>query len=264
MIDDKHLFARITKDVREIWQSFREIIDIPYFAMEYYNLRNGKYGLLTSDYYLTQPYLNTSLFPTQSEAHCIVSKINFFVLSPQISFQIDGYPKTKHEKNLKLITEYGLNHRVGFVKRAGDWVENVCFGCGDDTSNGFELLLQNIYLLNKICVHMNALTASLRSKVFDNMLVLPEYSSDYLDFLDSSKTKIMQNKEAGLFKKIYRVTDREFECMQLTAKGQSAKMVAKQLKISPHTVEVHLDHLKQKLNVNNKLGLCEKYYQHFF
>lgn len=54
------------------------------------------------------------------------------------------------------------------------------------------------------------------------------------------------------------LTNREQECLTLTVKGYSAKVIANQLKLSPRTVEEHLKNIRLKLNVNSKQQLIKK------
>ena len=54
------------------------------------------------------------------------------------------------------------------------------------------------------------------------------------------------------------LTNREHECLILVIKGNSAKAIAKSLKISFRTVELHISHAKEKLCVSRKKDLIEK------
>ena len=51
------------------------------------------------------------------------------------------------------------------------------------------------------------------------------------------------------------VTDREQQVLELAAAGHSAKGVARQLDISPRTVERHLANLRHKLRARNRSEL---------
>ncbi len=54
------------------------------------------------------------------------------------------------------------------------------------------------------------------------------------------------------------LTHREIECLQLTVNGYSAKAIAKQLKLSPRTVEEYLKNIKFKFDVSTKQQLIQK------
>lgn len=56
------------------------------------------------------------------------------------------------------------------------------------------------------------------------------------------------------------VTKREFECLESLSKGFTMKLTAKQLDISPRTVESHIRNLKEKLGMHTKNQLLEFWY----
>jgi len=48
------------------------------------------------------------------------------------------------------------------------------------------------------------------------------------------------------------LTDRELQVLRLTARGLSAKEIAKELQIAPRTVERHIDHIRLKTRTRNR------------
>jgi DNA-binding CsgD family transcriptional regulator len=48
------------------------------------------------------------------------------------------------------------------------------------------------------------------------------------------------------------LTNRELEVLRLTARGLSAKEIAKELNIAPRTVERHIDHIRLKTRTRNR------------
>lgn len=54
---------------------------------------------------------------------------------------------------------------------------------------------------------------------------------------------------------IAKLSDREFEVFQLLGQGKSTKEVAAALHLSPKTVDVHREHIKEKLKLKNALSL---------
>jgi len=50
---------------------------------------------------------------------------------------------------------------------------------------------------------------------------------------------------------IQKLSDREFEVFQLIGQGKSTRDIAKHLHLSPKTVAVHRDHLKEKLQIKD-------------
>lgn len=58
------------------------------------------------------------------------------------------------------------------------------------------------------------------------------------------------------------LTNREKEIIELLAEGISVKNIANQLFISPFTVKHHMEHIYDKLYVNNKVKAVAKYMRH--
>ncbi len=58
------------------------------------------------------------------------------------------------------------------------------------------------------------------------------------------------------------LSKREYACALLVTKGYSNKQIAIELKISPRTVETHIEHAKCKLGVKRRAELIAKICQH--
>jgi len=62
-------------------------------------------------------------------------------------------------------------------------------------------------------------------------------------------------RAAGNRAPLERVTDREFEILQLIGRGKNSHEIAKDLHLSVKTVDTHRTHLKEKLKLKNSLQL---------
>jgi DNA-binding CsgD family transcriptional regulator len=51
------------------------------------------------------------------------------------------------------------------------------------------------------------------------------------------------------------LTKREWDCVKLGMSGKTAKEVARELRISSRTVEVHLSQARRKFNTKNRMEL---------
>lgn len=71
--------------------------------------------------------------------------------------------------------------------------------------------------------------------------------------------RILENfsgrKPRGSDSPIQKLSDREFEIFQLIGQGKGTREIAKQLHLSPKTVEVHRGHLKEKLELKDAVAL---------
>jgi DNA-binding NarL/FixJ family response regulator len=64
-------------------------------------------------------------------------------------------------------------------------------------------------------------------------------------------TKFAHRHEEGENDAVERLSDRELEILELIGKGHDVRQIAKQLHLSPKTVETHRSHIKDKLDLKN-------------
>ena len=64
-------------------------------------------------------------------------------------------------------------------------------------------------------------------------------------------TKFAHRQAEGDTEVVERLSDRELEILELIGKGKEVREIAKQLHVSPKTVETHRAHIKDKLDLKN-------------
>ena len=64
-------------------------------------------------------------------------------------------------------------------------------------------------------------------------------------------TKFAHRQAEGETDAVERLSDRELEILELIGKGTEVRQIAKQLHLSPKTVETHRAHIKEKLQLKN-------------
>lgn len=64
-------------------------------------------------------------------------------------------------------------------------------------------------------------------------------------------TKFAHRRAEGEVDAVDRLSDRELEILELIGKGNEVRQIAKQLHLSPKTVETHRAHIKDKLDLKN-------------
>jgi DNA-binding NarL/FixJ family response regulator len=70
----------------------------------------------------------------------------------------------------------------------------------------------------------------------------------------------MQNNENYL----YKLTKKELEALESIVLYGSLKMAAREMNISPRTLEIHINHIKEKLNLAYKHQLNKIVIEHFY
>ena len=92
------------------------------------------------------------------------------------------------------------------------------------------------------------LLSAIRHVLNGKVYVSEEISAKILDNLSGRKPR-------GSHSPIEKLSDREFEIFQLIGQGKSTRDIAKQLHLSPKTVDVHRGHIKEKLELRDATSL---------
>jgi DNA-binding NarL/FixJ family response regulator len=92
------------------------------------------------------------------------------------------------------------------------------------------------------------LLAAIRQVLSGQVYVSPKMSAKILDNLSGRRPR-------GSHSPIEKLSDREFEVFQLIGQGKSTREIAKELHLSPKTVDVHRSHIKEKLELKDATSL---------
>jgi DNA-binding NarL/FixJ family response regulator len=93
----------------------------------------------------------------------------------------------------------------------------------------------------------NLLTA-IRRVLSGQVYVSPAMSAQIL-------ANISKKNPTGSNSPFEKLTDREFEVLQLIGRGTSTRDIAAKLHLSPKTVDVHRGHIREKLNLTDSTAL---------
>ncbi len=92
------------------------------------------------------------------------------------------------------------------------------------------------------------LLLAIRRILSGEVYVSPKMSARILDTFSGRKPR-------GSSSPIEKLSDREFEIFQLIGQGKSTRDIARQLNLSPKTVDVHRGHIKEKLELKDATAL---------
>lgn len=95
------------------------------------------------------------------------------------------------------------------------------------------------------------LLAAIRQVLSGQAYVSERISARLLDTLTGQRPR-------GSSSPIEKLSDREFEVFQLIGQGKSTRDIAKQLHLSPKTVDVHRAHIKEKLELKDATSLVRQ------
>ena len=96
-----------------------------------------------------------------------------------------------------------------------------------------------------------------------SVLALPQLQSKLKQWEKTAQPKKDQPEHEYQDKKMACLTPREREVVNLIAKGDSNKLIARALSISDRTVKSHLSIVFQKLKVNDRLQLALMTNRHY-
>jgi DNA-binding CsgD family transcriptional regulator len=168
--------------------------------------------------------------------------------------------KTAKDPLYNLVHEFNIWHGFTLSKVGHNYVETWSFTADKDATRLAQFYLKNasvfdcfvLYFDNKIQHVIKSMPKSalatfrspFRIKVYSDN-ISAEKIGNFFKQLDLSKFLIGNNLTVYL-------TAKEIECLTYVALGSTAKQTGKILNISPRTVEVHLQSIKQKLSINYK------------
>jgi DNA-binding NarL/FixJ family response regulator len=92
------------------------------------------------------------------------------------------------------------------------------------------------------------LIGAIRQVLSGQVYVSPRMSAAILE-------NVSGHKPRGSHSPIEKLSDREFQVFQLIGQGLTTKAIAKQLGLSPKTVDVHREHIKEKLVIGDAASL---------
>lgn len=164
--------------------------------------------------------------------------------------------------------ELGMWNSISFYKREGKAVEIFHMSTSATNSQIIALytnqnpLLQQFILyfkeklLPKIEPHIPHLSSAYQEEEGNTVYINTKLNESIINFLQKTKVK-------KYYLNCTYISHREMECLYYLAQGFPIKGVAKQLGLSPRSIETYLNHLKRKLNTTDKASLIRQFHEHF-
>lgn len=115
-----------------------------------------------------------------------------------------------------------------------------------------------VFLLHTLNFFIWELSLAKLLILYTNLLPLYWLKTVYTPWAGSLTKIIHQNVDMTFMKKIYGLSDREFEILGLMVDGKSYKEIENQLFISIHTVKSHVYNLYRKMGINSRHQLIHK------
>jgi len=175
------------------------------------------------------------------------------------NFLITGQPQGKH---LKLLHAFGLWHVFHMYKKMKNATELYVFSAQRDNDEICSYYLNNVPFLKQFIMHFK--------HQFENILQ-PNHAKLIYSTLPLKNQKANINANNSTFVKCYlppikklfldneqHLTVRELAISKLLLSGLPIQSIAKQLLLSPRTIEIYLNTLKNKTDTYTKAQLIKK------
>ena len=146
------------------------------------------------------------------------------------------------------------SHGVTLVRKHEYYCDHFYFG-GDINNPG----IKNFFITNKAMINdfLNYYMNEAKHLIVESYAHRYYFPSDRKECDEILESAHVNPANYFKFNKSL-LTKRELECVQLSALGNTAKMVAHHLHVAPKTVERHLENARRKMGVKTKLALINK------
>ncbi|MGQ3892363.1 helix-turn-helix transcriptional regulator [Legionella sp. CNM-4043-24] len=239
-----HPLTAFCKDVQEIIKPLNQIgIDYLSYTRVYANgarIYLSASAQILDDYLLYKKYLKV---------------VNDMSPSVQPSNKIILWSTLPYQELVQEAKSMGAGH--GFFvfkeKTNPDYCESLGFATSQYNESIINNYFSNIELIREFTANFHKEAGDLISKAEKHKITLPfnECQVDMADLQNLFLKFEVKNSPPKL-------TRRQMDCVKLLMQGMNAKMIAKELKLSPRTVEFYLEGLKARLECKNRVELIFK------
>jgi DNA-binding CsgD family transcriptional regulator len=243
---NKHFFITSHKEVDEIIKPLKEYFDLTSFVYQK-NFNDGSEIRLSNQpewvhYFYEHELYRYSVFE-RPPSEFVKARIIWAGLS-------------LHQKVLSQAREFDIDHGITFVEPCADGCEFFFIGTRRDKREVMQRYLANLDMLEQFLIYFREKARPLINQALQQKLIIPH---KYETAPQTGLVKMKSFDREGFLNAISPVqfSMRELECMRLLTRGYTQKMIAKELGISPRTVETHLQHIKEKTQTYSKGDLVK-------
>lgn len=177
-----------------------------------------------------------------------------------------GFHAWEDTQQTKTVNDFreNFNHYRGFylVNQTEDYTETGIFAAPANNINPIDRCVNHLDAIQQFMIYFKNQAAGLLEEANKHRLFLNEMQpsettpeTDTFDEKHFKETITLKNYRFHIGHQIVKLTAREFLCVQQYCRGLSAKEIAKQLNLSPRSVETYLAHVRLKLNCHSKRDL---------
>ncbi len=158
--------------------------------------------------------------------------------------------------------EFNMEHGFLYTEKVTDADAFRMYAFTSDSKKIYNSLINDLVLVNKFIEYFTKESQGVINYYRERKFDLASQRDDYFDKSiipsNSKKDKFVNLlRSFGILNKNTKISDREWQCLELYIHGKSANQTGDLLGISRRTVETHFDNLKNKLNVTSKSALID-------
>lgn len=148
-----------------------------------------------------------------------------------------------------------IDHGMYMIEPHADYCDFFGFATNKGNSSIINTYLTKLDYLQTFANYFKERASKIIQKVADKKIILP-FNQNIIDFTDTQQTDNDIVANGHEYNAIF--SARQFEVAKIFMQGKSIKDVARELKLSPRTIETHINLLKSKLKCRRSSELIIK------
>lgn len=188
-----------------------------------------------TEHFFQKNYMNKMTVPQSY----LVKPLNYYI------WLTEDCPELLLDAALNFNTSNGIS----IAEKHREYIDYYCFA----TTTNNTRIINHFYLGNLDLLHQYGLYFKDKA---NKLIKKAEKSTIQLLNFDTCQLDSRPNKHS-----LIKLSHRESECAQLLLQGLKYKEIAKELKVSPRTIECYIDNLKSKLQCQNKAEIIIKLFK---
>lgn len=177
------------------------------------------------------------------------------------------YSKDIKDPLFEILYKFNVWNGFTISKYTDDYVETWSFATDKTSESTTQFYINNLPLFDRFITYFKKCTSEFTKEINDEKLAVFQnpfnlncvssegLSNKILNDVLSAKNNIKMFKFLCENSRISTLSNREIECLFYISSGKTMKNIAKVMSISPRTVEMHINAIKRKTNINYKADL---------
>jgi DNA-binding CsgD family transcriptional regulator len=176
-----------------------------------------------------------------------------------------AYQKAMHD----LKAFFNLAYPIDFFEQHDGYIDLFCFTSTPDNPEIINFYFNHMDVLEKFILYYKEKAANLIQSCEKQKIIIPKHMranfNSHSGIVKNDSPTLFREKQAGkyyldLTEKYKQIafSKREIDCLNKLVMGYSAKETAKELGLSPRTIEAYLNNAKSKLGCHKKSDVIRK------